>query len=245
MKKNNKKKDRKIREKRNLSIVNYGDVIIIKNRTAVASAVLGTIILAFSGAVMFTLKDAWNNPVFWGVFAFVVLGTVYMLASAVLNKIVLNSPNMTMTVCFPFKKEYKFSDINYIDMRSSKPKDGIVTHKVSAYIGNGRMSVDVVTTSASQAEEIAALLRGMLDNGAMEYPECDDEPKPDNEEEKKPVFPLFAKKKKSSENDDEIKFTPIEKKTDEEKQDTEEKVQGDTEPTEEIPESDSSEDKES
>ena len=208
-----KMKKQRIKEKKNLSITNFGDIIVIKNRSAIASAVLGSIILAFLGAVMLILKDAWDNAIFWVVFAFIVLSTAYMLANAFFGKIVLNSPEMTMTVYFPFKVEYKFSDINYIDVRSSKPKEGIVTHKVSAYIGNGKSSVDVVTTSKAQADEIASLLRGMLDNGAMEYPECEEAPIENNDlEGQKSVSPLSDEKERSG--DDTLDFKPIEKKAD-------------------------------
>ena len=81
-----------------------------------------------------------------------------------------------MTVFSPFKTEYKFADINYVDLKASKPKDGLITHTVSAYIGNGKKKIELTTHSKPQADELVSLLRGMLDNAAMEYPEGNEEP---------------------------------------------------------------------
>ena len=208
--KEKKNKKQRIKERKNLSIINQGDTIVIKDRSATASAVLWSIILAFLTSLIFMLKDARDEAIFWVPFIFVALSAVYMLSMAIFGKIVLDAIKMTIEIYMPFKIEYKFSDVNYVDLRSSKPKDGIVTHKVSAYVGKGKRSVDVVTTSLSQAEEVASLLRGMLDSGAMEYPEGNEEPF-DSKEEKQ----LFSKRRgKRDETPDEaagVDFTPIEK----------------------------------
>ena len=212
--KNSKGKKQKIKERKNLSIINCGDKVVIKDRSRVASSVLWSIILAFLSSLIFILKDARNEAIFWVPFLFVAFSTAYMLANAIFGKIVLDALEMSITVYIPFKIEYKFSDVNYVDIRSSKPKDGIVTHKVSAYIGKGKGSVDVVTTSISQADEVASLIRGMLDSGAMEYPEGNEEPF-GYEEEKKQGFAFPKRKKKPDEAADEadgVDFTPIEKK---------------------------------
>ena len=216
-----KKKTKRVKEKRNLSILNCGDTVVIKNRSAIAGGVMGSVILGFMAVVMFILREAWDEALFWGVFAFVVLSTAYMLANALFGKIVLNSPERLMIVYFPFKIEYKFSDINYIDIRSSKPKDGIITHRVSILMGKGKSSVDITTTSLSQAQELSALLRGMLDNGAMEYPEGNEEPFVYDGEKPKKRLSVFNKKKKTDEpvRDDAVEFSPIKKAKDEQTND--------------------------
>ena len=161
----------KIREKSNLVVNNFGDTVIIKNRSTVASGILGAVLMALLIWVMVMLKGAWSSLIFWVVFAFLFLSSAHWLLNAMLGKIVLDSPKMLMTVYSPFKKEYKFSDINYVDIKSAKPKDGRVVHSVRAYIGKGKRSVKIDTTSKKQADEIHALLAGMLDVAAMEYPE--------------------------------------------------------------------------
>lgn len=214
MKNTKKAKAPRIREKKNLSIVNSGDVVIIKNKSSIAGAVLGAIILSFFATVLFLLKDARQVTLFWLVFAFLTLSAVYFLTSALLGKIVLNSPEKLMTVYFPIKKEYKFDAINYIDCKSSKPKEGIVTHTVVVYIGNGKRRVEVATTSRAQADELVALLRGMLDNGAMEFPEGDEEPFNFDDKRGRSAFSFLKKKSDSQKSltDEECEFAPIEKK---------------------------------
>ena len=165
------KENGRIREKSNLVVNNFGDTVIIKNRSVVGGSILGTMLMVFLIVAMVMLRGAWSSVMFWVVFAFLCLGCMYWLLNAVLGKIVLDSPKMLMTVYSPFKKEYKFSDINYVDVKSAKPKDGLVVHSVRAYIGKGKRSIKIDTTSKKQAEEIHSLLAGMLDNAAMEYPE--------------------------------------------------------------------------
>lgn len=175
-KKNNKKQRGKISKKKNLSIINHGDVVVIRNRSTIAAGVLGVLFLGVCAAGVYTLRDAWELPLFWLVFGAIVAGVVYSFAKMLISKIVLDSPEMTMTVYSPFLSKYKFEDINYIDQRTEKGSDGIILNVVTAYIGDGRRSVEIVSFSKDQADEVTALLRGMLDNGAMIYPEGDEEP---------------------------------------------------------------------
>ena len=219
--KNSKSKKQKIKERKNLSIINCGDKVVIKDRSRVASSVLWSIILAFLSSLIFILKDARNEAIFWVPFLFVAFSTVYMLANAIFGKIVLDALEMSITVYIPFKIEYKFSDVNYVDIRSSKPKDGIITHRVSILMGKGKSSVDITTTSLSQAQELSALLRGMLDNGAMEYPEGNEEPFVYDGEKPKKRLSVFNKKKKTDEpvRDDAVEFSPIKKAKDEQTND--------------------------
>ena len=178
--KNNKKKNKKLLkkapEKKNLSIVNQGDVVTIRNRSTIAASVLWTIVLMFVIVGCFSIKDVWQLPVFWAMFLLLVLGTVWSLLNMILGKIVLDSLSMTMNVYNPIKKQYKFEEINYIDQKTVNGKDGVVIYKVIIYINNGKRSVEIASLSSSQADELASLLRGMLDNGAMVYPEGDEEP---------------------------------------------------------------------
>ena len=200
-KKKHSKKNKKIIEKKNLKVLNYGDFVIIRNRSVVSVSVFAFIILTLCIACGAALKDAWQMPIFKLVFAFIIAITLCSLASVLLNKIVLDSPNIQMTVYNPFKKQYKFDEINYVDLKSSKAKDGIVLHKVSVYIGDGRRSVDIVTMSSKQADELVSLLRGMLENGAMVFPEGDEEPFTfDDDKEKKKRTPFLGLIKKL--NDD-------------------------------------------
>ena len=125
---------------------------------------------------MFALREAWNLPLFWGVFAVLIIGTAYSVAKIVFGKIVLDSPKLTMTVYGPFKKEYKFSEINYVDRKIIKGGDGSLMHAVVVYIGSGKRSVEMASYSKDQAGELEILVRGMLDNAAMTYPEGNEEP---------------------------------------------------------------------
>ena len=71
MKKNKKlsKKNQKIKEKKNLQIANYGDVIVIRNRSVIASSVLTFIMLSLFVAGAVVMKEAWELPMFRVVFA--------------------------------------------------------------------------------------------------------------------------------------------------------------------------------
>ena len=201
------KKNQKIKEKKNLDIANYGDVIVIRNRSVIASSVLTFIMLSLFVAGAVVMKEAWELPMFRVVFAAILLGAAYSLANIFLSKIVLDSPNMLMNVYNPFKKQYKFEDINYIDVDSSEPKDGIVLHSVIVYIGKGKRTVEITTMSSKQADELVTLLRGMLDNGAMVFPEGDEEPFTfDDDKKKKASFFLGSKKNKKEETEDETEF---------------------------------------
>lgn len=175
-KKTNKKQRGKISKKKNLSIINHGDLVIIRNRSTIAAGVLGVLFLGVCAAGVYALRDAWELPLFWLVFGAIIAGVVYSFAKMMISKIVLDSPKMTMTVYSPFVSKYKFEDINYIDQRTEKGSDGIIINVVTVYIGDGRRSIEIVSFSKDQADEVSALLRGMLDNGAMIYPEGDEEP---------------------------------------------------------------------
>ena len=172
-KKNNKKR---VREKKSLRIVHRGDTVVIRNRSAFGGAVLGTLMIAFCAFVLFVLKEAWDKPVFWAVYLFILVSALCAFVNSAFGKIFLDAPRSVMTVCGLFKREYPFDRINYVDLKESKPKDGLITHTVTVYIGNGRRKVQLATCSKTQAAELVSLLRGMLDNAAMVYPEGDDEP---------------------------------------------------------------------
>lgn len=173
-KKNNTSAD-KIADKRTLSIHNHGDTVVIKNRSAVGGGMLGVIITVFAVVVILNMREAWSSPAFWGVFAFLFLCCAYWFATAVFNRIILNSTKKTLTVYGPFKKEYSFDDVNYVEICTSRPKGGTQAHTVSVYIGNGKRSVRIDTLSSAEAKEVESLLKGMLDSGAMEYPEGNEE----------------------------------------------------------------------
>lgn len=176
MKKNKKKIKSKVINKKNLSIINQGDTVIIRNRSAIAAGVISVIVLGVCAAGIFTLRDAWDLPLFWLMFSVFIVGTLYSFAKTLFGKIVLDSPKTTMTVYNPFPISYKFEDVNYVDLKTQKNQDGLEAHVVTVYIGIGKRSVQLVSYSKEQAEELAILLRGMLDNGAMVYPEGDEEP---------------------------------------------------------------------
>ena len=186
--------------KKNLLIINQGDTVIIKNRSAIASGVSGVILIIFCIAGTILLKDLWNMLLFKLVFPLVVLGALWNSVGTMLGKILLDSPNKLMIVYNPLKKQYKFDDINYVDLKTKKEKDGLLVHTVTVYIGDGKRTVEIRTFSREQADELESLLRGMLDHGAMEYPEGDEEPFDfdDEKKEKKGLF-SFGKQK---ENDD-------------------------------------------
>lgn len=201
----NKKKNKKsarIRERKSLRVRNHGDTVIIKSRISLSACFSGVMMMAICIAGAIALKGAWDNPVFLAVVAMISFVVLYSFVNIIFGKIVLNSHDLTMTVCNPIKKVYKFADINYIDKKTSKSKDGVITHRVIVYIGEGRKSVELVTLSSRQADDIVSLLRGMLDNGAMIYPEGDEEPFDFSEDEKKPLFPFFIKKKKEEKEKD-------------------------------------------
>ena len=169
------KKSQKIREKKNLAIIEQGDTVVIRSKSIIGGGILGAIMLIFCIAIFFVLKEAWDQFIFWLIYTFIFLSTLYSFVNTVFGKIILNSPKRLMTVYGPFKTEHRFSDINYIDMKSSKPRERYITHTVTVYIGEGKRCVNIDTLSLEQAEELVKLLRGMLDNAAMEYPEGNEE----------------------------------------------------------------------
>lgn len=175
MAKKNNNKPEKIGDKRTLAIHNHGDTVIIKNRSAVGSGVFGAAIMIFAVVVVLNMKEAWSSPAFWGVFAFLFLCSAYWFAGAVFSKIVLTSHDKKLTVYGPFKKEYRFDEVNYVEIRSAKPKNGTQVHTVCVYIGNGRRNVRIDTLSMDEAKEVESLFGGMLDSGAMEFPEGNEE----------------------------------------------------------------------
>ena len=161
----------KTRDKKNLSIVNRGDTVTIRNKSMIAGAIAGFMLLAFLIVLMFMFREAWDVPAFWFVFVFIFVSTLFSFINRIFGKVIIDSRETTMIVYNPFRIEYKFEDINYIDEKSSKPSGGVITHSVIVYIGKGRRRVVIETTSRKQADTLITLLRGMLDNGAMEYPE--------------------------------------------------------------------------
>ena len=217
-----KKKDKtKIRDKKSLKIVNWGDTVIIRRRCAFGKAFRSLLFIAIPVGALLMFESAWESTVLRAVLLLLFLCSIYSFISAVFSKIFLDSPGAVMTVFSPFKAEYKFSDINYVDLKSSKPKDGIITHTVTAYIGDGRRKVELTTCSKPQADELLSLLRGMLDNAAMEYPEGNEEPfRFDDENEESGGF---LKRKKQPKHDEEKADTekPDEEKTDNVKSDGE------------------------
>ena len=179
---------KRIKEKKNLLIANMGDMVVIKNRAIIGNSILGAIVMIFAVIIMLLLKEAWDVPLFWVIFVFLFLGSVYSFAGIICGRIVLRSGTNLMTVYGPFKKEYSFAEINYIDMKSSRPTDGYITHTVMIYIGDGRKCIKIDTFSRDQAEELVSLLRGMLDNGAMVYPEGREKFFNSEEKEEKKAF---------------------------------------------------------
>ena len=117
----------------------------------------------------------------------------------------------------PIKKQYKFEEINYIDQKTVNGKDGVVVYKVIVYIGNGKRTVEIAALSSSQADELASLLRGMLDNGAMIYPEGDEEPFnfDDEKKEKRGIF-SFGKSKEGIEAGTDFDSPKVESKENDE-----------------------------
>ena len=97
MAKNKNKKSRKVREKKNLSIANYGDTVVIRNRSLIGGGILGTLTVAFCIAMLFVLRDAWDVAIFWIVYPFILLSSIYSLINTLFGRIVLDSPNMLMT----------------------------------------------------------------------------------------------------------------------------------------------------
>lgn len=201
MKKDNKSKKKtkkKIPERKNLSIVNQGDLVIIRNRSTIAAAVIGVILLGVCAAGVFTLRDAWDLPMFWLLFGVLIAGVMYSVVKAMLNKVVLDSPEMTITVYNPAPITYKFEDVNYIDVNTAKATDGAVAYIVTAYIGVGKRTVEIISYSKEQADELASLLRGMLDNGSMVFPEGNEEPFNLDEKGKHVEFTFITRKKKDA-----------------------------------------------
>lgn len=215
MKKQNKKTKKRSLERKNLSIQNNGDTVVIKNRSTTSAGVLGALVLLICIIGAITLRDAWRLPAFWLLFGVIVISTVWSVVGMILGKIVLDSPNKTMTVYNPIKKQYKFEDINYVDTKTAKGNDGAEVHKVIVYLGKGKKSVEIASYSLGQADEVASLLRGMLDNGAMEYSEGNEEPFDFEEKEKRPLFPRLKKSSKPDEKPDEKPEEETEEKPDE------------------------------
>lgn len=215
MKKQNKKTKKRSLERKNLSIQNNGDTVVIKNRSTTSAGVLGALVLLICIIGAIALRDAWRLPAFWLLFGVIVISTVWSVVGMILGKIVLDSPNKTMTVYNPIKKQYKFEDINYVDTKTAKGNDGAEVYKVIVYLGKGKKSVEIASYSLDQANEVASLLRGMLDNGAMEYPEGNEEPFDLEEKEKKPLFPRLKKSSKPDEKPDEKPEEETEEKPDE------------------------------
>lgn len=201
--KKNKRKSKRIREKKTLSVSNMGDIVVIKHRFVLPNAIVCSAVMAILIAIFFKLRAVWDEPVFWVMYLFMFISNLYSLWNTVIGKIILNAQDTLMTVYWPFKKEYKFSDVSYVDVKSSKPNEGYITHRIFVYFGEGKKCVKLETFSSVQADEIASLLRGMLDCGAMEYPEGNEESFNLPEDEKKEGF--FAKlfKKKTSKSDNE------------------------------------------
>lgn len=212
--KKNKKANKKIKDRKSLFIAHYGDYVVIKNRPNFAATFSGLIMLSLCVACGIMLREAFKMPMFAVAFSLIALSIVYSFVSIAFSKILLDSPNMQMTVYNPFKKQYKFDDISYIDVESSKPKDGYVTHTVTVYIGSGKKQVEIRTTSKKQADQLLSLLRGMLDNAAMIYPEGDEEPFVFDDDKKKQqgVMPFGIKRNKK--NDSKEENTPITKEND-------------------------------
>lgn len=210
MSKKDEKKTRQASDKNTLLIENNGDIVTIRTRSILVAAIIGSIELALCVACIFVMKGAWGLPWFWVMFSSVILGIIYFTVNELLSKIVLNSPKMTMTVYNPLKKEYKFSDINYIDAKTTKSGRAVL-HVVTVYIGDGRRSVEIATLSEKQAYELASLLRGMLDNAAMIYPEGNEEPfNLDDNNKKSPLEVFrekFGKKPADNSNNDSLEST--------------------------------------
>lgn len=200
MDKKKKKHIKKMSKKKNLSIVNNGDIIVIKNRSTIAAGVLGAVVLGVCLAGLFTLEGAWSLPYFWLLACVLAAATLYSLTKVMLSKIILDSPKMLMTVYNPFKKEYKFEDINYVDVKTAKGGEGVILHVVVVYIGVGKRTVEMVSYSKEQADQLASLLRGMLDNGAMIFPEGDEEPF--HFEDDKREFNFIKRRKKNKDSED-------------------------------------------
>ena len=204
-----KRKNKKIRERKTLSVSNMGDTVVINHRYVVANSIVCTAVMAILIAIFFKLKTVWDEPVFWVMYLFMFFSNIYSLWNTVIGKIILTSEDAMMTVYWPFKKEYKFSDISYVDLKSSKPNEGYVTHRVLIYVGEGKKRIKLETFSSVQAEQLLSLLRGMLDCGSLEYQEGNEEPfnLPEDEDKKTGGFfkNLF---KNSTETNDE----PINKK---------------------------------
>ena len=197
--KSKKKTKKKIPERKNLSVVNQGDLVIIRNRSTIAAAMVGVIMLGLCTAGAFTLRAAWELPLFWLLFGVLVTGVVYSLAKAMLAKVVLDSPKTTITVYNPLPIKYKFEDVNYVDVTTAKSTEGAIAYVVTVYIGIGKRTVEIVSYSKEQADELAILLRGMLDNGAMVYPEGDEEPF-NFGDGKRFEFTFITRKKNTEEN---------------------------------------------
>lgn len=201
MKNKNDNKDKKTNGKgrRNLSVSNLGDTVIIRNRSVIVAGLVGVIVLILSVAAAVYLREAWKLPIFWVILGALFLGTGYSVAQMIFGKIVLDSKENVMTVYSPFSKSYKFSDVNYIDRREGKGSDGSIMYTVVVYIGNGKRSVEVTSFSKEQADEVESLMRGMLKCGALTHPEGDEEPF-SFDDDKDGGFKFIKRRKKENED---------------------------------------------
>ena len=188
-----KRKNKRIRERKTLSVSNMGDTVVIKHRYVIPNAIVCTVVMAILIAIFFKLKPVWDEPVFWVMYLFMFFSNIYSLWNTVIGKIILTSKDAMMTVYWPFKKEYKFSDISYVDLKSSKPNEGYVTHRVLVYVGEGKKKIKLETFSSVQAEQLVSLLRGMLDCGSLEYQEGNEESFNLPEEDEKKSTGFFKK----------------------------------------------------
>ena len=162
MKNNKKDTKRKDTGKKSLSVNNFGDHVIIRNRNYYLGAALGILIFIVSVVGAFYLRDAWSLPFFWGAFVLLLIGIAYYTVKTIISKIVLDSRDLTMTIYNPFVKRYKFADVNYVDRKTVHSKDGVTMYAVIVYIGNGKRSVEVASQSLDQADEIEVLMRRMF-----------------------------------------------------------------------------------
>ena len=196
-----KKARRAPKGRRNLSVANYGDKVVIKNRSTVSVGLFGTILLALCVFAMIKIRWAWGFPVFWICASVIAAGMLSLFINMMLSKIVLDSPKTIISVYRPFEKQYKFSDVNYVDVNTTKHSDGLLAYTVILYIGVGKKTIQMTSFSKDQADELVALFRGMLDHGAMEYPEGDEEPF-NFDDEKEGGFTFLKRKKKTQTTED-------------------------------------------
>lgn len=228
MKNNKKDTKRKDTGKKSLSVNNFGDHVIIRNRNYYLGAALGILIFIVSVIGAFYLRDAWSLPFFWGAFVLLLIGIAYYTVKTIISKIVLDSRDLTMTIYNPFVKRYNFADVNYVDRKTVHSKDGGTTYAVIVYIGNGKRSVEVASQSLDQADEIEVLMRRMFTyQPPLAIEEKKDEPKNedasgkekvqqrDTLEEKRRAIPVF-KDELAARNAESVNESDEDKSSDEE-----------------------------